>query len=194
MKKLIVSVLTAMSLVSVAQANDFTFSQAGVRISTPSGMELLSRKDIELLYPPTRGPGFVIGNAARTVTVTYDMKDRDISGLDLSQALTTFSSVFERRVPALAWKYRKVIDLEKQKWLQLEFTSRAMGVDYYNIMLITPIKNQMLVLNLNSTVTDFPTAEPLLRGVIKSIALNVPAPQPVINPAPTKKAAATSKK
>lgn len=193
MKKLIISAFTAMALLPGAWANDFTFSQAGVRISTPSGMELLSRKDIELLYPPTRGPGFVIGNAARTVTVTYDMKDKDISGLDLPQVLNTFSSVFERRVPALAWKDRKVIDLEKQKWLQLEFTSRAMGVDYYNIMLITPIKNQMLVLNFNSTVAEFPTAEPVLRGVIKSMALNVPAPEPVINPVPAKKAVAPKK-
>ena len=64
-------------------------------------------------------------------------------------------------------------------------------------MLITPIKNQMLVLNLNSTLAEFPKAEPQLRAVMKSIALNVVVPEMITNPAPAaavKKPAAGKKK
>jgi len=45
----------------------------------------------------------------------------------------------------------------------------------------------MLVLNLNSTVAEFPQAEAALRAAMKSIALNVAVPEIVANPAPTKK-------
>lgn len=194
MNKFLFSIPLALALMPLAQANDFTFAQAGVKISAGNDMQLLARKDIDLLYPPTRGPGFVIGNAARSVTVSYDLKPSDLTGVDLSQVLKPFERVFEERVPALVWKERKVMEHEKQAWLQLEFISRAGGIDYYNIMLITPVKGQMLVLNLNSTVAEFAKAEPQLRAIQKSIVLNVVPAAIVAPPAPAKKAAAKPKK
>lgn len=186
MKKLLLVLLTAMALVSAAMANDFTFAQAGLKIDLPNGFSLLPRADIDRLYAPTRGPSFVIGNATRTITVSYDLKAHNISNLNLAQSLKVFEQVFEQRVPALAWKERKLLEHEKQQWLQLEFLSKAGGIDYYNIMLITPIKDQMLVLNLNSTVAEFPKAEAQLRAILKSIALNVAVTEPVATPTPTK--------
>ncbi len=178
-------------------ANDFTFAQAGLKIDLPNGFSLMSRADIDQFYAPTRGPGFVIGNAAHTVTISYDLKAQDIAGMNLAQSLKTFEQVFEQRLPGLVWKERKLLEHEKQQWLQLEFVSKSAGVEYYNIMLITPIKNQMLVLNLNSTLAEFPKAEPQLRAVMKSIALNVVVPEMITNPAPAaavKKPAAGKKK
>ncbi|MEI8326162.1 MAG: hypothetical protein WCH44_12510 [Betaproteobacteria bacterium] len=196
MKKFILPFLVSLALAPLAWANDFTFAQAGLKIDLPLGFALLPRADIDLLYAPTRGPSFVIGNAARSVTVSYDLKLNDISTLNLAQGLKTFERVFEQRVPALAWKERKVIEQEKQQWLQLEFQSKAGGADYYNIMLITPLKDQMLVLNFSSSLAEFDKAQPQLRAVIKSIALNVVTPQLVVAPAPAspKKTAPVKKK
>ncbi len=194
MKKFLSTLILCCGLASTALANDFTFAQAGLKIDLPNGFNLLPRADIDQLYAPTRGPGFVIGNAARSVTISYDLKAQDITEMNLAQSLKTFEQVFEQRLPGLVWKQRKLLEHEKQQWLQLEFLSKSGGVEYYNIMLITPIKNQMLVLNLNSTVAEFPTAEAPLRAVMKSIALNVVVPEMITNPAPAKKPAASKKK
>ncbi len=175
-------------------ATDFTFAQAGIKISLPDGFALLARGDIDQLYMPTRGPGFVMGNAARTITISYDLKPHKLASLNLGQTLKAFETVFEQRVPGLVWKERKLIEHEKQQWLQLEFLSKTGGVDYYNIMLITPMKEQMLVLNLNSTVAEFPQAEPVLRAAMKSVALNVAVPEMVINPVPAPATAAAPDK
>ena len=76
MKKFLLAILAAAALTSAALANEFTFAQAGVKITVPNGYTLLQRSEIDQLYPPTRGPGFVIGNAARSVTISYDLSKR----------------------------------------------------------------------------------------------------------------------
>ena len=194
MNKFLLALIISWLLAPAAMANDFTFAQAGLKIDLPNGFSLLSRADIDQLYAPTRGPGFVIGNAAHNVTISYDLKPQDISVLNLAQSLKAFEQIFEQRLPGLVWKERKLMELEKQQWLQLEFLSKSGGIEYYNIMLITPIKGQMLVLNLSSTVAEFPKSEPQLRAVMKSIALNVAVPEMIANPAPAKKPAAVKKK
>ena len=194
MKRLLLAFLTSVALAPPAMANDFNFAQAGLKVDLPNGFSLLPRADIDRLYVPTRGPGFVMGNATRSVTISYDLKAHNLSSLNLAQTLKVFEQIFEQRVPGLVWKERKLMEHEKQQWLQLEFLSKTGGIEYYNIMLITPIKDQMLVLNLNSTVAEFPQAEPQLRAVMKSIALNVEVPQMVTNPAPAKKPAQVKKK
>lgn len=161
----------------LASANDFSFAQSKLKLSLPAEFGMVPRNEVEQLYAPGRGPGFVLGNSTRTVTVSNDLKDSDISGLNLSQALPVFAKTFEERVPALNWKDRKVVEIAKQAWLQLEFVSKSNGVDYYNIMLITPIGNKMLVLNFNATQAEFAAAQPVLREAVKSIALQVEAPE-----------------
>jgi hypothetical protein len=193
MKKFLLAILAMFALASAARANEFTFAQAGVKITVPNGYTLLQRSEVDQLYPPTRGPGFVIGNAARSVTISYDLKPFDLASLNLAQALKPFEQVFEKRVPSLVWKQRNLLEHEKQQWLQLEFLSRDRNADYYNIMLITPVKDQMLVLNLNASAADFPTAEAELRAVMKSIVLNVVVPEPVAAPAAKKPAPAKKK-
>ncbi len=48
-------------------------------------------------------------------------------------------------------------------------TSHAIDTDIYNIMLITSLKEKMLVLNFNSTAKEFPEIEASLRKSIQSI-------------------------
>ena len=187
MNKIILTLLASLSLLTAAFANEFTFSQAGLKLNVPNGFALMPRADIEKFYPPNRGPSFMVGNATRTVTLSYDLKPHDISGFSLAGAIKIFEQVFEKRVPGLAWKERKVVDIEKQGWMQLEFLSKSGEVEHHNIMLITPMKGQMLVLNFSAAQAEFAATEPQLRESIKSIALNVAPPVVVANPEPQKK-------
>lgn len=161
---------------SVAWANDFSFAQSKLKLSLPNEFSMLPRSEIDQLYAPGRGPGFVLGNPSRSLTVSNDLKDADLTGVSLALALPVFAKVFEERVPGLTWKERKVVVLEKQQWLQLEFVSKSSGTDYHNIMLITPIDNKMLVLNFSSALSEFGASQPVLREAIKGIALNVEVP------------------
>ncbi len=182
MKRLILCAMILCGACS-AWANDFSFTQSKLKLSLPNEFSMLTRNEIDLLYAPGRGPGFVIGNASRSITVSNDLKDSDLTGVNLAQALPVFVKVFEGRVPALAWKERKVIEAEKQQWLHLEFVSKSYGVDYYNLMLITPIENKMLVLNFISTMSELAAAQPFLREAVKHVALNIEAPQFIKGPA-----------
>ena len=190
MNKIILSLLASLSLMTAAYANEFTFSQAGLKLNVPNGFALLPRADIEKFYPANRGPSFMVGNASRSVTLTYDLKPHDISSVNLASAIKVFEQVFEKRVPGLVLKESKVVDIEKQGWMQLEFLSKSGGVEYRNIMLITPMKGQMLVLNFSAAVAEFAATEAQLRDSIKSIALNVAPAVVVASPVPEKKAKA----
>ena len=90
MKKIISSLLASLFLLSAAQANEFTFSQAGVKLNAPNGFTLLSRPDIELFFRKSQGPSFMIGNATRGATISYDLKPHDISAMSLTAGLKTF--------------------------------------------------------------------------------------------------------
>jgi hypothetical protein len=196
MKKLfLLPVLFGLAALSTTGlANEFTFAQAGVKFSTANEWAIVPPKEVDLLYAPVRGPAYLMANPQRSVGVSYDLKPFDISGLDLGVARKTFEQVLERRVPTLVWKTRQLLEHEQQSWLQLEFVSRAAGVDYYNILLITPAKGQMLVLNLHSTLGEFPRAEAQLRAVLKSIVLNVVVPPEVAKPATPKPHTSARKK
>lgn len=175
--------LGAVLLAWAAQANEFRFAQSRVRFEVPAGFTLVNQKEVERLYAPRRGPEYVIASAARTVAISYDHKPFDLSNVSLPLSLKVFEQVFEGRVHGLVWKERKLMELEKQSWLQLEFTSTERGTDFYNIMLVTPVKDRMLVLNFSSTLSEFPAAEAGLRASIQSVRLNIEIPDVAQPPA-----------
>lgn len=178
-------------LLATAQAGSFTFEAAGLKLKTSSDIRQLASKEVDTMYPPGRRPEFLLANPKRTVTISYDLHSEDISGLNLAAALPTFVRRFEKRVPGLVWKERKVIELAGQKWLQLEFLSGPTSADYHNMVFVTPVKDKMLVLNFNALASEFPVAQASLHAVIQSIQLNVPpTAEPVLRKPKPKQAPA----
>ena len=157
-----------------AAAATFAIAEAGMSFEAPDGFTALTAAEIDAKYPSKRGPNFVVGNARRTTTIAFDLKDHALPPDRLDDVKAAFEQLFDRIVPGIEWKDRKLIQLQGQTWIYLEMTSRAVDTDIHNLMLVTPRRGRMLVLNFNSTRGEFPTVEAALRKSLDSITLKAP--------------------
>jgi hypothetical protein len=107
----------------------------------------------------------------RTTSIAFDLKPNALPADRLPEAKAAFESFFDRRIPRVEWKQKKLIELQGQQWIYLEMTSRAVDTDIHNIMLVTPRYGKMLMFNFNSTREEFPHMETALRKSIQSISL-----------------------
>jgi len=167
--KYIITILILTTFSCISFAEKLAVPGTSVTFESPDGFFALSKEIIEFKWPNNNGPAWVVGNETGATTIAYDLKDNDISGANLKDLLTSFKGVFERVIPGIKWKKRKVIKFSGKKWAYLEMTSNAVDTDIYNIMLVTSYGNKMLTFNFNSTKEEFPKYEKILRKSIKSI-------------------------
>ena len=154
-----------------AHATTFSVPGAGVSFDAPDGFTALSRDEIAIKFPSTRAPSGVIGNARRTTTIAYELKQDKLTPEQLGEAKQAFEQLFERIIPGLEWKAKTIVQLQGQRWIQLEMTSHAIDTDIHNIMLIASREGRMLIFNFNSTKSEFPSVENALRASIRSIKI-----------------------
>ena len=161
--------LTLSLFAAHGSAETFSISDVGVSFEAPDGYTKLDATEIANKYPSNRGPAFVVGNARRTTSIAYDLKPNGFPADKIGEVKEFFEKTFDRIIPGIEWKQKKLIDMLGQQWIYLEMSSRAIDTDIHNIMLITPLQGKMLVFNFNSTKSEFPKVESELRESIKSI-------------------------
>lgn len=171
MKQVLFSILVFISCVSAALAQRVDVPETTVSFEPPSGFTALTREEIQAKYPKGNGPAFVVGNKKRTTSIAYDIKPIAIGDKDLPDLMAAFGERFEKAIPGLAWKDRKLIEMDGQRWVYLEMTSTAVDTDIHNIMLITPHAGKLLMFNFNSTREEFAEVESSLRDSAGSITL-----------------------
>ena len=150
-------------------AATFSVPGADITFDAPNGFTSLSKDEISVKFPSNRTPSDVVGNRARTTTITFELKQDRLAPEQLAEVKQTFEQYFEAAVPRLEWKERKIVDLNGMKWIQLEFSSRATDTDIHNVMLITSRYGRMLIFNFNSTRSEFPSVARSIRASILSI-------------------------
>jgi len=164
--------LTAVLLFSAPlSAEVITLDAGAIRFEAPEGFKPVPQEIIDLKYPSSRAPKYVIGNESAATTIAYDLKPNNIPQEKIDEARGAFTEMFSRMIPGLQWKENKTITLAGQKWGYLEMTTTAVDTDIYNIMLFTGHKGQMLVFNFNSTKEQFPKYEQSLRKAVESIQI-----------------------
>ncbi len=151
-------------------AKTFSIPDVGVSFEAPEGYTKLDATEIANKYPSNRGPAFVVGNERRTTSIAYDLKPNGFLADKISEVKEFFEKTFDRIIPGIEWKQKKLVDMLGQQWIYLEMSSRAIDTDIHNIMLITPLQGKMLIFNFNSTKAEFPKVEAELRASINSIA------------------------
>jgi hypothetical protein len=156
---------------TLTNAETFSIPDVGVSFDAPVGYTKLDATEIANKYPSNRGPAFVVGNTRRTTSIAYDLKPNGFPTDKINEVKEFFEKMFERIVPGIEWKQKKLVDMLGQQWIYLEMTSRAIDTDIHNIMLVTPLQGKMLIFNFNSTKEEFPKVEGELRESIKSISL-----------------------
>jgi len=170
MKAMLAFALALFTLGS-AYCAQFSIPDGGVTFDAPDGFTQLTSEEIARKFPRSSPPGFVVGNERRTTTIAFDLKPQSIPGDKLGEVKSSFEQLFQRMIPGLVWKERKVISMQDQQWIYLELTSHAVDTDIHNIVLVTPHKDKALIFNFNSTKSEFPKVEAKLRESLRSIRL-----------------------
>ncbi len=145
-----------------------------VTFEAPEGFKPLSKEIIATKWPTNRAPAFAVGTPSGATTVAYDLKPNGIPQEALPEVQKSFTELFERMIPGIAWKKNEIIEHSGQKWLLMEMTSNAVDTDIHNIMLMTGYKGKMLVFNFNSTKEDYLKYEDALRKSLNSVKLPKP--------------------
>lgn len=158
----------------VAHANSVITPDGVLRLEVPEDFTELSPDEIAYKWRMASAPGFAVGNASRSTSIAYDLKQNPLPEDGLPKALEAFEGVFNRIIPGIDWKRRELIELAGRRWMLMEFGSHAVDDDMHNIMLVTSYQNRMLTLNFNSTHGDFLQMESALRRSIQSIAVLQP--------------------
>lgn len=164
-----VALILALGAALGAHAATISVPGTGISFDAPEGFTALSQDEIASKFPSSRAPSGVIGNARRTTTIAFELKPDTLAPEQLGEAKEAFEQLFERIIPGLEWKARKIVQFQGQRWIQLELSSRAADTDIHNIMLITSRDGRMLIFNFNSTKSEFPAVESALRESIRSI-------------------------
>ena len=168
----ILHITTALfTLISSLLAEPIKVADSEVTFDPPEGFKPLSKEIIAAKWPSNRAPTYAVGTSTGSTTVAYDIKPNDIPQEALPEVQKSFTQLFERIIPGLAWKKNEIIEHSGQKWLMVEMTSNTVDTDIYNIMLVTGFEGKMLVFNFNSTKEDFPKYEAALRKSLKSVKL-----------------------
>ncbi|MDB4618242.1 hypothetical protein OAG53_01055 [Akkermansiaceae bacterium] len=159
------------ALASTLLAEPIKVADTEVTFDPPEGFKPLSKEIIATKWPTNRAPAYAIGTPTGSTTVAYDLKPNSIPQEALPEVQKSFTQLFERMIPGIAWKKNEIIEHSGQKWLMMEMTSNAVDTDIYNIMLMTGFEGKMLIFNFNSTKEDFPKYEAALRKSLKSVKL-----------------------
>ena len=158
--------------VAPAMGKEIQVDGGKITFDAPDGFEPVPKEILDLKYPSSRAPKYVIGNKTAGTTIAYDIKPNALPQEGIEEGRKAFTELFPRMIPGLEWIENKTIELAGQKWIYLEMTSNALDTDIHNIMLFTGHDGQMLAFNFNSTKEEFKEYEKAIRASIKSIKFN----------------------
>ena len=153
-------------------ADTFNLPEAGVSFDAPNEFTALSQREIALKFPGQYPPAYAVGNLHRSTSIAYDLKSDPMMPEDLPETMGFFGEFFDKYIPGIEWKERKIINMRGQDWIYMEMSSKALNADIHNIMLVTSRYGKVLMFNFNATNFDFSIMEPELRKSIDSIVLN----------------------
>lgn len=134
----------------------------------PLSADMLVRKWPTLHVPPP----YAIGNDSGLTTIAYDFKKNP--DLSLDELMVGMIFTFNRVIEEIKWIDQGFIEIDGQEWIYLELTSNSEDKNIHNMMLITEMGSELLMLNFDSTKEEFPLYEKDLRASIQSIKIIMP--------------------
>ncbi len=163
--------LIAMLLPIFLHAKHYQISNSKTGFDAPDGFKPMSPEMIRIKYPKGNAPDFVLTNDSTETTIAYGIRAKKLPQEEMEITAKAFEKGYSRVVAGFELKSNKIVTISGQKWIQMEFVSNTIDSKVYNIFLVTGYKDQMLVINLNSTFKEFPKYEKELRKFIGSIVL-----------------------
>lgn len=170
MRKILLLVLLTVFAVG-AQANEVVSDDGLISFLIPDDFTPLNVDEVAAKYPNGQVPRYIVGNAARSTHIAYDIKPSKIEYHDLLEFQSILTETFERTVPSVQFLFNEIRAMNGKQWIYIELTSAASNVDIHNIILVTPYKDDLLMFNFNSTKKEYPLVRNELRTSIKSIRI-----------------------
>lgn len=152
-------------------AGMFSIDGGNIVFEAPEEFKPIPQEIIDMKFPSSRAPKYVIWNQSVSTTIAYDFKPHNIPQDMIGEAKATFTQMFSRIIPGIKWIDNRIISLSGRKWGYMEMVSNAVDTDIHNIMIFTGYKEHMLMFNFNSTKEEFPKYEEALRNSLNSISL-----------------------
>ena len=109
MKILFAIILTITASAFVCSAEVVTIPETSISFIAPPDFKPLSRELIEIKYPSSRAPKYVIGNESASTTIAYDIKPHKIPQDKLGEVQESFTELFSRIIPGIQWKKNEII-------------------------------------------------------------------------------------
>jgi hypothetical protein len=141
-----------------------------VTFKIPAGFTALAPDEIAAKFPSRNAPRTVVGNARRTTTIAYDVREAAVTDELLETQLSEISALSARGVPGFQPIDQGMRTINQRRWAYLEFRSTAADADIRNIVMMCAYDGRLVVLNFNATESDFATLEPMLRTSIASLS------------------------
>lgn len=148
---------------------------AGKRVSfvPPPGFTAMTPEEIAFKFP--RGanqPQHVYANKRRTVSVAITFSQAQISPEQLPELKNFLPKFLELAVPGIKWITQDFTVINKVRWIQLEFISKAIDTNIHNDAYFTSFDGKMLGFNFNSTVEQYDALSAELRKSRDSITIS----------------------
>lgn len=174
--KLISSLFLTIVSTLLIQAKTISLENGAITFEVPDQFTPLTPNEIKMKYPSVHAPHFVVGNANRSVTIAYNLKDagmppEKVVDNELPNAQKAFTHTFNRIVPGIRWIKNEIITQNGKKFIYLELTSNAIDQDIHNIILITFFQKQMFMINFNATKAEFKTIGSTLQNCASSLVI-----------------------
>lgn len=172
----LICLFTVLLLCGSTSADTITLAKGAITFEVPEGFTALDKEEVELKFPSSRAPRYVMGNEKRSVTVAFDFKPFGSGGKANDSVLPKLQEVYEgslpRLIPGLEWIKKEIVEINGKQWLCMELTSSAVDTDIHNMMLITTYEGDLFMANFNSTKREFPEVEKELRRCIQTLVVD----------------------
>lgn len=137
----------------------FDTASASVWFEAPDGFEPIGKT--------------AIGNRSGKTRISYDIKDKDISRVDMEKLSRSFQRVLGKSLPDANWKRSALWQQDGRTWVRLEVESSGPGAGLHKDFLVTGLGDKMLVMHFDSSLDEFEQYEQALHESIESIEINV---------------------
>ena len=110
-----------------------------------------------------------IASASGGSRIRVEVKNKDISRVDIHKLGASFKRTYDKKIPAVEWLREDVWVNDGQEWVFLEFESKPF--DVHKFFLATGFKGKLVLLHLESRVGEYPQYADAFRTSIETIEL-----------------------
>ena len=133
----------------------------------PSEFSLMSDEMRRVKYPGARAPAYVLSNEATTINIAFDQKPVQIKPAELRE----FEVAVRKGMTGVKFESSGVRKLNGADFVFLVFDSPAIDGTIRNIMTMTSLEGQLLVVSYNCMEARDPGCGALGRTLMESITL-----------------------